>query len=912
MLTKKAFLPGVYNRLQHLKIEVFINGMLADCVRVQPSEVRDDSRRYDQIFSGSRVEWLAERPWVLLPPGQNVDGTIRSPNGAISVQERWKQICTALLVEADERGINENADRPPSAEFLESLALMQIPPGVSEMQEQGGRTFGVVDVVVTHGLGKKLVIDGEYLKTVTRMDDDRCIKRVGSCQREACPSYNPRCRGANGKQEPVINPLNIPPLLPAARSMASNQMDGSVASPEKNVEGGTDSNYALLSQSSQGKHSWRAAQQRPSTLTQEPPGSQHLPLSMQPSHFPCPTPIQRSPMAFPGLEHRFGIVPPGQSTAASPFAFDPTLRGFTFPHPPSQGLPPHGLPFGQSFGQDSPSTQGFPSSSGDFRNCCYPPMPMPISFSMPQPHAQRFSRPFPPIQGCATPALPMQCFETPPPLSMPVYGAPNARFPIEERPHAFSSPGSSPSKSSRRVSMGSVDVASFDPRAPPVYFPHRVGISRRGTFTQSGSPTDISSRARQHKPDGRSHVQLEGPPPPVGLFSVTKKPRPGAFEEFVGSIDPDQPRSSILMKRFIVTGQQGERIVDHRWRVPQRLAVKIREPIRRGSSPSSYSSFSDSPPSNSDSDEYIEPTVSSCRRRRRFKQPIDLTTPPPSSPAPGSQLDRTVSVDKSKRGIVHDGILPRAGSKPPTIGPALSRKSYTPFMGTGSGAAASIQSMGTANDDAQMLPPTSFGSYISAAGQSSANVPTIVQPPLKAGPTERDMIAQVTEATSQRRISTSDPSTTMSLVEDSDSELSSISSFPSSPQPDFRAGARSTRRKPNLLPEDPDADYTPGASSNPTQARMVSELSNELKLSRRAREQLRRHSPSKEKYVDNPTLNQDCVIAFAQGGSWSKNLKLEVVEKTGEQVVLRQVKAERKGVFEEEGVVVGVRYFVKG
>lgn len=60
-------------------------------------------------------------------------------------------------------------------------------------------------------------------------------------------------------------------------------------------------------------------------------------------------------------------------------------------------------------------------------------------------------------------------------------------------------------------------------------------------------------------------------------------------------------------------------------------------------------------------------------------------------------------------------------------------------------------------------------------------------------------------------------------------------------------------------------------------------------------------SPGRLKTVDNPPLNDDCVIAFA-----------ESEDKEATRGILRQVKGERQGVFKEEYVVLAVRFFIPG
>ena len=59
-------------------------------------------------------------------------------------------------------------------------------------------------------------------------------------------------------------------------------------------------------------------------------------------------------------------------------------------------------------------------------------------------------------------------------------------------------------------------------------------------------------------------------------------------------------------------------------------------------------------------------------------------------------------------------------------------------------------------------------------------------------------------------------------------------------------------------------------------------------------------SPDRLKTNDNPPLNRDCVIAYA-----------ESKDKKNKQGILRQVKSERFGVFTESDVVFAARFFVE-
>ena len=58
-------------------------------------------------------------------------------------------------------------------------------------------------------------------------------------------------------------------------------------------------------------------------------------------------------------------------------------------------------------------------------------------------------------------------------------------------------------------------------------------------------------------------------------------------------------------------------------------------------------------------------------------------------------------------------------------------------------------------------------------------------------------------------------------------------------------------------------------------------------------------SPSRLKTCDNPVLNRNCVIAYAESKNRDEN-----------QGILRQVRSERQGVFREEYVVFAARFFI--
>ncbi|KAH6643018.1 hypothetical protein C7974DRAFT_303359 [Boeremia exigua] len=169
-LSDKALHSGFTGKT-HLKMEVLFNGQLSACSLIHANDIRSGAKSLHQVFSGYRVDFLAERPWVLLPPFTTADGGARRFRRTITPLERFNEISTSILKEAKERGTNKSGDSPPSAVFLNALAQMQAPACIMDMQKPGGRKFGVLDVVITAGTGNKPITGTSYLKSPQRLKD---------------------------------------------------------------------------------------------------------------------------------------------------------------------------------------------------------------------------------------------------------------------------------------------------------------------------------------------------------------------------------------------------------------------------------------------------------------------------------------------------------------------------------------------------------------------------------------------------------------------------------------------------------------------------------------------------------------------------------------------------------------------
>ncbi|KAI9817265.1 MAG: hypothetical protein M1827_001378 [Pycnora praestabilis] len=182
----KSFLPscGKRKEVQDLKIDVYFNGEFTASTFV-PARYRNgfDKREHlTQTFSGRKVDRMTERAWVIVPSGQNANGTLReskrSKGAYAGTQERWAQIARALEEEAEYSGRNKYGDRSVVGEYLTSLANLAMPAEVQQMQSRGGPKFGVLDVVITLGKGRKDPSSTPYLKEPERLRVSGCTSVV--------------------------------------------------------------------------------------------------------------------------------------------------------------------------------------------------------------------------------------------------------------------------------------------------------------------------------------------------------------------------------------------------------------------------------------------------------------------------------------------------------------------------------------------------------------------------------------------------------------------------------------------------------------------------------------------------------------------------------------------------------------
>lgn len=236
-LSKASFLRTYDRRLekyttQDVKIDVFYNGELCASTYV-PERFRGYASSQTELiqrFSGRKIARLAQRPWILISPGKDDVGFLktnrRSTDGA-SAKERWEALSSALRVESEQWGQNSSGELPVIGEYLASLAKLEMPTEVEGLQRSGGPNFGVLDVVIISGKGQKDDSSAPYLSEPARLRvkgyvpvtaaDIRCDQKSANGPRKMPCSTStvsvPR-RRSRTNADAQITAQNVSPLKP--------------------------------------------------------------------------------------------------------------------------------------------------------------------------------------------------------------------------------------------------------------------------------------------------------------------------------------------------------------------------------------------------------------------------------------------------------------------------------------------------------------------------------------------------------------------------------------------------------------------------------------------------------------------------------------------------------------------------
>ncbi|KAF1944706.1 hypothetical protein EJ02DRAFT_85818 [Clathrospora elynae] len=855
-LSDKSFVSGLRNHKTSLKIDVLFNGQLSGCLFMPTHDVRSGVKSHHQVFAGTRVDYLAERPWIIIPPGVAADGTARKSKKTFPVEHRWQLLCQALQKEASERGIDEEGEVPPTAQFLSALAGMRMPDQVRGMQKSNGMQFGVIDVVITAGEGRKITSGKTYLKAPQRLADRNFPLILGS-DGITKPAHAVEIGQSDSDSEHQHFIKPSPELI------------------EVDAECDSDADYE--------------------------PQPKRQALAPRVLSMPDVLPASASHHSFMGPPIP-SIPPPVQDKSrGSPSTVTKARPAFSFPVARIAGLinlsassergrrthEEHPKENSHARDERRNSTQAFNGTSSSLDPDLLPHMHTPQM--RPSPHALQFSDP---VLGRAAPSdlISHMATQRPPFLSsMQTTETNRALFESAPYPASFFS-----SEQARRNSFGSQFT-------PP---PH---------FVVPGN---------YHLPGIRCPRVL----PPAGIYTVPTKPKRSVSpRKDTESVDQDKPRPSILVNRLVISGKDGTTLIDHSWATAQRITVE--------------SSCTNDDPSQNGLPESKEPTPGSSIFVESPTDPqwsqrstVTINTPPPTSSV--DQVSTVSSMDINKE--------QSDGHRQSATAPIVDSHSV-------------IENYDTSTKQTEppiTVPKTASLRAIRPMPQrrtASGNSILDVQGPKAMPFFFDDPEAMLREASARLRRSRSPVkrnNTSAIALQPAANGLgvpetansSPLSSVPASPEPEVAPGsypnARLTQEDNQTSPEataliaqldgsperkNPPALHRPNQTPSPTKlassttpllqshAKSTAQSSASVSPKTKKRKALIRklprppRSPDRLKTASNPPLNRDCVIAYAESENKGSNIG-----------VLRQVKGERQGVFQEEYVVFASRFFVTG
>jgi hypothetical protein len=899
-LSSRTFVTGLYGEKTSLKIDVLLNGQLTTSWFMPTHDVRSGVKGHHQVFAGTRVDFLAERPWVILPPGLGADGATRKKSSDTSVEQRWKQICQALHDEACQRGTNEAGGVPPTAEFLGALASMQMPEQVRDMQRAGAKVFGTIDLVITAGEGRKLTSGIGYLKAPRRLADENYpfIFQAGG----ATKLLRGEETGRNDS-EPELQDLR----------------DAVPEAVDKDAEGDIDPDYERQPKRQALECQVLAMQNHPS----DPAPASH-----------CPVTGPSKPAILPPFQTKSGSLPQsaagGSHAVISPLVARSAGRT-SMPSSPERSQR-HGNPRDEHV-----YANGGSGAQPSVISPNYPRPNLPPNLHAPQmlpsPYTLHFSDPV------LNSTAPSQLIRQAPSANNSTASSPLDRFQPIYQGSAFypsfpastqmarrsqvpfsAGPHTSPFPMCEQERRSSLDK-HFSPRnyhpsvmGPPLIGPPGFSAPVPNMLPRAPTPSDLHGPRpllMSYPPYAPFDRRLSGPLPPAALYTVPTKPRRSVSpQKDDSSWRSSDAQSSLLVSRLVISGLEGVIVIDQSWAPAKRIDLAESRTIidqARIASPAQRT-------------EILSPEVDAhvaTGPRRSRRNTVKMDTVPPTSPKqpndPGSSSEPNDNTSASKPGL-----------HAPAMGKEIVTKKIEQLV---------------------MVPATGLLRAIKPMPQrrnaSSSSILGVHGP--KANPYLFDDPEEILREAAARKRRSGSPvkrdntSTTVSQPREiqplfdagyscraaTSSPLSSLHTTPEPEEPDMEPAIftralqkpiRSSTAPILQIDGSPERKIAPKTLQTPSPTKLTSAATPQLiartpatPMSSASKKRKTQHrtlakeprSPGRLQTTSNPPLNMDCVIAYA-----------ESKDKKSEHGVLRQVKGERAGVFSEEYVVFACRFFV--
>ncbi|KAF2820671.1 hypothetical protein CC86DRAFT_116487 [Ophiobolus disseminans] len=907
-LTEKTFTSGLHPPEKlHLKIDVFFNGQLSNCLFMPFHDVRSGTKAYHQVFAGCRVDFLAERPWVILSTQKDAERSHDISARTVSTEQRWREICQALAREANERGMDRDGKIPPSAEYFQALAAMRMPAEVKCLQRLDGKAFGVVDVVITAGYGRKVTSGTAYLKAPQRLSDENYPLQLTE----------------QAKEEPAILERNKAQHSQVERDdwTTSNATDVDAA-------GESDSDYEPpTKRQALARHILSLPSSPKIVLPDKNDSARILPISAlhTPGHL----------SSVPSLSERKSQTSEPLSSAERSRAHQQDSSAYS------------------RWPMFSDATYGTPQSFYSFSNSSVGLAHTPQMH--PSPYIFQYSDS---MLGQDSPSVPMRLasfgntgFQSSPLQQLPrsMHGAPLQDFPPQkiraEDPNDIRGLTTGASASSLPESLRSASMHSSltsKSAAADGWDEHVLGDGMRPPASSQSAgyvpnmlPVSRSSGPFAHLPigglpfpfpyDRRNSMPL----PPTGMFSVPTKPRSSKSpSKRSRRRSPEKKMSGFSLKRLIITGRDGAVVVDHKWTTTRHVAAKRSN---------SYASCTPeaSPVSNPvgslDSTNQSAPVV----MQRASRSAEASVKSMPIAFANATKQTSTIETGKVVKSLDNEDLV----SPPLQAHEGKHIANSNNIVGHKANMSAKLGTSAPHSATRSAIPQRRVPSNNDILGVQGPKATTFwLEDPEEV---LREAARLRRSRTSIKRKQKSAPtleSVTLVQVRSAPEDLatassSPLSTVPSSPEPvngldvdiEHNAPLVSTPATPNVstsaIPQFDGSSVRRDVSSSPTKKlaagsipRFHPRVPSTPKPSPSPNTKKRKavvasgrnmpkmpRSPDRLKTMDNPPLNQNCVIAFA-----------ESKDEDGENGVLRQVRGERQGVFAEEYVVLATRFFVAG
>jgi hypothetical protein len=858
-LSDRTFVSGLDDRNKlHLKVDVLFNGQISGCLFLPHSDVRTGVKSLHQIFTGSRVDYLAERPWVILPSDAAAGGSPSKRKASTAIEKRWNDICEALMRESEERGTDKQGNVPPSAEFLKVLATMQMPAQVSDMQEPGSKEFGVIDVVISAGDGKKVTSGATYLKAPQRLlDTNFPLRNTFQGPEESLTTSGYLATPTDAGQDMPVSAAEM------------NDMD---------AEGGdSDSEY----------------EPQPKRRALAP-----RVMSVCSDSFPFPKHGRTGPEELP--DH-IGHDTFGSAAFGTPQSLDPfSSSSFNFARTPRMRPSPYSYRFSDPVtGEKTPSAlMNLPS----FDSIPFLSSPMPQSFQN--------------TRGSLSQSLPRQALQAQPskcdlglestPVPLAINGLPRMSSTVSAHmpPVVPSATRVWPAPPSGLRRQGSLHPQIRVPNMlPPPISPSRYNCTTFGGLPPA-SPYDR---------------RLSMPLPPTGFFSVPTKPRSSISPSKEGRSESQTSQEGFLLKRLIVKGKGDAVLVDRRWPSAQHITAKS---CCMGPGDTAGSSACNSIAGSSGHQEITSVqgpfTVSTPVEHPSRGHKSTLS----SSDGKNNQMETLSNSNENSLWFQHPAKSEVLGTV--KIGSRTTKDSSAPGKNKET----------SASDVKPDIPQCRITSNTNILGVQGPKATTFwfedpeeimreaarlrrSRSPVKrkhtSGIAKGAILRQVEDVLHTFPIGSSSPLSSVPTTPEPEEKPQTTSNAPptleaadSIPQVD----GSSDRRVSTVLPRKlatclkkvartSPQRRAPDGTLTPTQSLSASAKKRKTAPARYLPKQPR--SPDRLKTVSNPSLNQNCVIAFAENE-----------DKDSDQGVLRQVRSERQGVFAEQYVVFATRFFVPG